>query len=219
MNTFNIFDIGKTLIIHCDISNLIHYWNTNNEIDKLGDGPDIYFQITNFDSIYNFKFLVTCYSSGYCYELTRNGSWKKFIPLALALVDDDNKTYLTLSGSLTVKGTINGTDFSTVAKIQGQNISSAGYIFFSNNFCIQWAEPYIQRADVLNNSIQITLPINQQKAIIVVQHVSSQSNAFIQIKGNDNRSNSATYQFYILMDTWPESYVTSRFNYLCMGFK
>lgn len=219
MNTFNNYDVGKTLIINCDLYNLINYWNTNNEIDKLGSGPDIYFQITNFYSIYNFKFLVTCYSSGYCYELTRNGLWKKFIPLALVSVDDTNKYSLTLSGDLTVAGTINGTDFSTVAKIQGQNISSAGYIFFSNNFCIQWAEPYIRRADVLNDSIQITLPINQQKAIMVVQHTSSQSNSFIQIKGNDNRSNSATYQFYVFMNTWPESNVGARFNYLCMGFK
>ena len=52
-------------------------FNSKNKGKNNGD-----FQLTNFDSIYNFKFLVTCYQANYCYELTRNGSWKKFIPLA-----------------------------------------------------------------------------------------------------------------------------------------
>jgi len=84
----------------------------------------MFFQIVNFLNKTHFKFHISIYHENAQYELTYiGGTWTKIKPILIANVDDNNKNSLSLSGNLTVEGTINGTassaEYSTYNRSNG----------------------------------------------------------------------------------------------------
>ena len=101
----------------CNFNHFIELWNKDDYSIVVKDGGKIAlnFEINSKDY---FSFYLSSYNENIYRIIYYNGTWTKARKILESSVDDNNKNSLTLSGNLTVNGTINGTASSAGMRLQ-----------------------------------------------------------------------------------------------------